>query len=212
VNPKPLRHIDLYGKEGRLEALYRELQDPAGVAVICHPLPTGGGTLHTKVVFRAARGLEGANVATLRFNFRGVGASGGTFDNGEGEQDDFLAAIDWLRKIHPDKPLIAGGFSFGAWVASRAGCEVESIKGLFLIGTPVNKYDFKFLLNCEKPILFLHGTQDEHGDVKKLEQLAQQVRNAETVIVTGADHFFTKQPDAVEETLRNWAEELLEKK
>jgi alpha/beta superfamily hydrolase len=212
VNPKPLRHVDIYGKEGRLEALYRELQDPAGVAVICHPLPTGGGTLHTKVVFRAARGLEGANVATLRFNFRGVGASGGTFDNGEGEQDDFLAALDWLRKMHPDKPLIAGGFSFGAWVASRAGCEVGSIKGLFLIGTPVDTYDFKFLLNCEKPILFLHGTQDEHGDVNKLEQLAQQVRNAETVIVTGADHFFTKQIDAVEETLRNWAEELLEKK
>jgi alpha/beta superfamily hydrolase len=212
VNPKPLRHVDIYGKEGRLEALYRELQDPAGVAVICHPLPTGGGTLHTKVVFRAARGLEGANVATLRFNFRGVGASGGTFDNGEGEQDDFLAALDWLRKKHPDKPVIAGGFSFGAWVASRAGCEVGFIKGLFLIGTPVTKYDFNFLRSCEKPILFLHGTQDEYGDVNKLEQLAQQVRNAETVIVTGADHFFTKQIDAVEETVRNWAEELLEKK
>jgi len=212
VNPKPLRHVDIYGKEGRLEALYRELQDPAGVAVICHPLPAGGGTLHTKVVFRAARGLEGANFATLRFNFRGVGASGGTFDNGEGEQDDFLAALDWLRKKHPDKPVIAGGFSFGAWVASRAGCEVDSIKGLFLIGTPVGKYDFKFLRTCEKPILFVHGTQDEYGDVNKLEQLAQQVRNAETVIVTGADHFFTKQLDAVEETVRNWAEELLEKK
>jgi alpha/beta superfamily hydrolase len=212
VNPKALRHVDIYGKEGRLEALYRELQDPAGVAVICHPLPTGGGTLHTKVVFRAARGLEGANVATLRFNFRGVGASGGTFDNGEGEQDDFLAALDWLKKKHPAKPVIAGGFSFGAWVASRAGCEVDFIKGLFLIGTPVTKYDFNFLLACEKPILFLHGTQDEYGDVNKLEQLAQQVRNAETVIVTGADHFFTKQLDAVEETVRNWAEELLEKK
>lgn len=212
MNPKPLRHVDIYGKEGRLEALYRELQDPAGVAVICHPLPTGGGTLHTKVVFRAARGLEGANVATLRFNFRGVGASGGTFDNGEGEQDDFLAALDWLKKIHPDKPVIAGGFSFGAWVASRAGCEVGFIKGLFLIGTPVSKYDFNFLRACEKPILFLHGTQDEYGDVNKLEQLAQQVRSAETVIVTGADHFFTKQLDAVEETVRNWAEELLQKK
>ncbi|MGZ5492644.1 MAG: alpha/beta hydrolase [Thermoanaerobaculia bacterium] len=212
MNPKPLRHVDIYGKEGRLEALYRELQDPAGVAVICHPLPAGGGTLHTKVVFRAARGLEGANFATLRFNFRGVGASGGTFDNGEGEQDDFLAALDWLRKKHPDKPVIAGGFSFGAWVASRAGCEVGFIKGLFLIGTPVSKYDFKFLRTCEKPILFVHGTQDEYGDVNKLEQLAQQVRNAETVIVTGADHFFTKQLDAVEETVRNWAEELLEKK
>jgi uncharacterized protein len=210
VNPKPLRHIDLYGKAGRLEALYRELQDPAAVAVICHPLPTGGGTLHNKVVFRAARGLENANVATVRFNFRGVGASGGTFDGGDGEQDDFLAALDWAMKKHPGKRVFAGGFSFGAWVASRAGCEVEKIDALFLIGAPVNKYDFSYLKQCEKPMLFLHGTQDEHGDVAKLEKVVEHIRNAESVIVTGADHFFSKQLEAVEETLRSWAEELLE--
>lgn len=210
MNPKPLRHVDIFGKAGRLEALYRELQDPAGVAVICHPLPTGGGTLHNKVVFRAARGLENANVATLRFNFRGVGASGGTFDAGEGEQDDFLAALDWMKKKHPDKPVLAGGFSFGAWVASRAGCEVDYVRGLFLIGAPVNNYDFGFLAHCEKSMLFLHGTQDEHGDVNKLEKIVEHVRNAESVIVTGADHFFTKQIEAVEETIRAWAEELLE--
>ncbi len=210
MNPKALRHVDIFGKAGRIEALYRELQDPAAVAVVCHPLPSGGGTLHNKVVFRAARGLENANVATLRFNFRGVGASAGTFDSGEGEQDDFLSALAWVTKQHPDKPVLTGGFSFGAWVSSRAACEVESVRALFLIGTPVNKYDFSHLRSCEKPILFLHGTQDEYGDVTKLEQLSQQVRNAETVIVTGADHFFTKQIEAVEETLRSWAEELLE--
>lgn len=209
MNPRPLRHVDIYGKAGRLEALYRDLQDPSAVAVICHPLPTGGGTLHNKVVFRAARGLENANVATLRFNFRGVGASGGTFDNGEGEQDDFLAAVAWLRKQHPDKKLIAGGFSFGAWVASRAGCNAPDIAALFLIGTPVNKYDLSHLQQCQKPMLFLHGTQDEHGDVRKLEKIVQHVQDAETVIVTGADHFFSKQLEAVEETMRNWAEEIL---
>ena len=210
MNPKPLRQVDVYGKAGRLEGLYRELQDPAAVAVVCHPLPTGGGTLHNKVVFRAARGLESANVATLRFNFRGAGQSAGTFDRGEGEQEDFLAALAWVTKYHPDKPVIAGGFSFGAWVATRAGCEVDYIRALFLIGTPVNKYDFGYLKHCEKPMLFLHGTQDEHGDVTKVEQLSQQVRNAESVIVTGADHFFTKQIEAVEETMRGWAEELIE--
>jgi hypothetical protein len=210
VNPKPLRHVDLYGKAGRLESLYRELQDPKGVAVICHPLPTGGGTLHNKVVFRAARGLENANVSTLRFNFRGVGASAGTFDAGEGEQDDFLTALNWMMKKHPGVKVFAGGFSFGAWVASRAACEVESVNALFLIGTPVNKYDFGYLRFCEKPMLFIHGTQDDHGDVAKLEKLVQNVRNAESVIVTGADHFFSKQLEAVEETLRSWAEELLE--
>lgn len=210
MNAKPLRHVDLYSSAGRLEALYRELQDPAASAVICHPHPLGGGTLHNKVVFRAARGLEAANVATLRFNFRGTGASSGKHDEGEGEQDDVQAAINWIAKKHPDKPILAGGFSFGAWVASRVACELENIRGVFLIGTPVNKYDFGFLRHCEKPMLFLHGTQDEHGDVAKLEKLVQEVRNAQSVTVTGADHFFSKQLEAVEETMRNWAREIIE--
>ena len=211
MNPKPLRHVDLYGPAGRLEALYRELQDPAAIAVICHPLPTGGGTLHNKVVFRAARGLENANVATLRFNFRGVGTSGGKFDNGEGEQDDVTAAIEWARRKHPDKKLIVGGFSFGAWVATRVACDRTDVDAMFLLGTPVNKYDFSYLRSCERPMLFIHGTQDEHGDAAKLEKLVQGIRNAESVTVTGADHFFTKQLEAVEETIRGWAEELLER-
>lgn len=209
MNPKPLRHVDLYSSAGRLEALYRELQDPAGVAVICHPLTTGGGTLHNKVVFRAARGLENANVATLRFNFRGAGASGGSFEAGEGEQEDVAAAIAWIKRKHPGKKLFVGGFSFGSWVATRVACELPEIDALFLIGTPVNKYDFGYLRHCEKPMLFIHGTQDEHGDVGKLEKLVPHVRNAESVIITGADHFFTRQLEAVEETMRNWAEEIV---
>lgn len=212
MNPKALRHVDIYSSAGRLEALYRELQDPDGVAVVCHPHPQGGGTLHNKVVFRAARGLEAANVATVRFNFRGVGSSAGQHDQGEGEQDDFNAALNWITKKHPGKTVFAGGFSFGSWVATRAGSESPIVDALFLIGTPVNKYDFGYLRHCQKPMLFLHGTQDEHGDVNKLEALAQQVRNAETVIVTGADHFFSKQIDAVEETMRTWAREIIESK
>ncbi len=209
MNGKPLRHVDLFSSAGRLEALYRDLQDPAGVAVVCHPHPVGGGTLHNKVVFRAARGLENANVATLRFNFRGVGTSGGKHDEGEGEIDDVFAAIDWAVRKHPGKKLFVGGFSFGSWVATRAGCELPNVDALFLIGTPVNKYDFGYLRSCEKPKLFLHGTRDEHGDVGKLEKLVQQVPNAESVFVTGADHFFTRELDAVEETMRTWATEIL---
>lgn len=210
MNPKPLRHVDLYSSVGRLEALYRELQDPAGVAVVCHPLTTEGGTLHNKVVFRAARGLEAANVATLRFNFRGAGVSGGKFDGGEGEQEDVTAAIEWAKKKHPGKKLFVGGFSFGSWVSSRVACELPEVDAIFLIGTPVNKYDFGYLRHCERPILFVHGTEDEHGDVGKLEKLVPHVRNAESVIITGADHFFTKQLEVLEETIRNWAEEVLE--
>jgi len=103
-----------------------------------------------------------------------------------------------------------GGFSFGAWVASRAACEIAAVDALFLIGTPVNKYDFGYLRSCEKPMLILHGTQDEFGDVEKIETLSQQIRNAETMIITGADHFFTKQLDSVEETLRVWATGIIE--
>ena len=210
MNPKPLRHVDLYGSAGRLEALYRELQDPAGVAVVCHPHPLGGGTLHNKVVFRAARGLENANVATLRFNFRGTGASAGRHEEGDGEQEDVLTAIEWVKRKHPGAKLFVGGFSFGAWVSSRVACELPEVDAMFLIGTPVNKYDFEYLRHCERPILFVHGTQDEHGDVAKLEKLVQNIRNAEFVIITGADHFFTKQLEALEETIRTWAEEILE--
>lgn len=210
MNPKPLRHVDLYGSAGRLEALYRELQDPAGVAVVCHPHPLGGGTLHNKVVFRAARGLENANVATLRFNFRGTGASGGKHDQGEGELEDVTAAIEWVRRKHPGKKLFVGGFSFGAWVASRVACDRSDVDAIFLIGTPVDKYDFGYLGKCDKPVLFLHGTEDEHGDLAKLETLIPTVPSSESVIITGADHFFTRQLEAVEETLRSWAEEILE--
>ena len=95
-------------------------------------------------------------------------------------------------------------------MASRVACEMPNVDALFLIGAPVNKYDFGYLRHCDKPILFLHGTQDEYGDVAKLEKLIPLVRNAESVIVTGADHFFTKQIDAVEETMRSWATEILE--
>lgn len=210
MNAKPLRHVDIFSSAGKLEALYRDLQDPAAIAVVCHPHPLGGGTLHNKVVFRAARGLEAANVATLRFNFRGVGASAGRHEDGEGEQGDVQAAIDWCLRKHPGKKLLVGGFSFGAWVASRVACELPIVDAIFLIGTPVNKYDFGYLRYCEKPMLFLHGTEDEHGDVDKLEKVVEHVRNAESVVITGADHFFTKQLDAVEETMRTWAVERLE--
>jgi uncharacterized protein len=210
VNPKALRHVDIHSTAGRLEALYRDLQDPAAVAVVCHPHPLGGGTLHNKVVFRAARGLEHANVATLRFNFRGTGASAGHHEEGEGEQDDVMAAIEWIQRMHPGKRLFVGGFSFGSWVASRVACETPDVFAIFLIGAPVIKYDFGYLRNCDKPILFIHGTQDEYGDVGKLEKLVPTIRNAESIVITGADHFFTKQLDGVEETMRIWAEELLE--
>lgn len=210
MSPRALRQIDLHSDAGRLEGLYRQVDDPAAVAIVCHPHPLHGGTLHNKVVFRAAKGLEASNIATLRFNFRGAGVSQGVHDDGEGEQRDFAAALRWVLKGHPGKPVIAGGFSFGSWVASRAGCEDSEVKALFLIGTPVNKYDFSYLRECDKPKFFLHGSEDEHGDVEKLGTLVESCRNAETMIVAGADHFFAHQIDVVEQAMREWSERVLE--
>src|SRR5205809_8067259 len=112
----PKGNLMIPASHGRLEAILKQPSGEAkGVGVVCHPHPLGGGTLHNKVVFRAARGLENANVATLRFNFRGVGTSGGKHDEGEGEIDDVFAAVDWAVRMHPGRKLIVGGFSFGAW-------------------------------------------------------------------------------------------------
>ena len=208
VERKPLRHIDLHSDAGRLEALYRDVENPVATAVVCHPLPTHGGTLHNKVVFRAARGLESADIATLRFNFRGAGTSQGSFEGGHGEQRDVEAAIAWLKKKHPGLKMFVGGFSFGSWVSSRVACEANDpdIIGIFLIGAPVNKYDMTYLTHCEKPLLFLHGSEDEHGEISKLEKLVERCRNAESLIVNDADHFFAGQLEVVEQAMKDWAE------
>jgi len=210
VNPKPLRHVDLYSDAGRLEGLYRDLPEARGVAVVCHPHPLHGGTLHNKVVFRAARGLEAAGVATVRFNFRGVGASQGRHDRGEGEQRDFEAAVAWIMKKHPGVPVFGGGFSFGAWVAGRAGSEMPEVDALFLIGAPINSHDLSFLRHTEKPTLLIHGTRDEHGDPDRLSDLVEASPSAEMILVDGADHFFNRQLEIVEQSLRIWAEERID--
>ena len=207
---KPLRHVDLYSDAGRLEALYRDVEDPSASAVVCHPLPTHGGTLHNKVVFRAARGLETANVATLRFNFRGAGTSQGSFDAGEGEQRDFDAAMSWILRKNPELPVLAGGFSFGSWVSTRTAWDNPKVRALFLLGTPVNKYDFSYLEFTDKPIIFIHGTKDEFGDLTKLERLVSRCKNAESVVVDGADHFFAGQLEVVEQAMQEFARGILD--
>ena len=205
MNPRPLRNVDVFSDAGRLEAVYREMIDPLGVAVICHPHPLHGGTLHNKVVFRASRGLEAADVATLRFNFRGVGTSQGRHDDGEGEQRDFEAALRWIRSRHPGKKILAGGFSFGAWVASRVACQLPEVDAVFLIGAPIDNYDLLYLSRCRKPKLLIHGSRDEHGDPEKLARYVEQWSECEMVLVEGADHFFANQLEVVEESMRSWA-------
>jgi len=205
LNPKPLRSIDLHSDAGRIEGLYRDIETAVAVAVICHPHPLFGGTFHNKVVFRAARGLERANVATIRFNFRGAGASQGKHDAGVGEQRDFESALKWIEARHPGLPVLVGGFSFGSWVSTRAACSLPDVHAMFLIGAPLNKYDLGYLRNCDKPLLMIQGSEDEHGDAEKLGELASGCKDAELIVVAGADHFFKDQVEVVEETIMEWA-------
>jgi uncharacterized protein len=144
----------------------------------------------------------------LRFNFRGAGMSAGTHDRGRGEQGDVSAALDFLVRKFPGIPPLVAGFSFGCWVGLRVGCADERVRELIGLGTPVNTTDFSFLRNCEKPKLFVHGAQDEHGEIGKVEALVKSLPGENSlVVVAGADHFFAGKLDQVDEAIRGWLKE-----
>ncbi len=198
---------------GRLEAILKEPREAPGVALVLHPHPLGGGTMHNKVIFRAASALNDAGLVTLRINFRGVGQSSGEHDEGRGEKEDVLAGLDYLAVNYPDKPITLCGFSFGARVGLESGVSDERVINLISIGTPVNKYDFNFLMNCRKPVLFVHGEQDEFGDVATLRRLVDELgQHAPTqlVIIGGADHFFEGHLDELKKAITEWIGNQLE--
>ena len=207
--PHESRNLLLDGRAGRLEAI---LWKPTGAArlaaLVCHPHPLFGGTMHNKVVYQAAKSLDSLGLPVLRFNFRGAGLSAGTHDRGGGEQEDVKAALDFLATEFPGLPLLLAGFSFGSWVGLRVGCADERVQELIGIGTPVNSSDFSYLRNCEKPKLFVHGANDEHGDVVKLEQLVESLPgDNRLVVVPGAEHFFVGKLDQVDAAIRAWVTE-----
>lgn len=195
-----------HGPVGRIEALYREgSDDPARAAVVCHPLPTHGGTMHNKVVYRTAKALESLGWATLRFNFRGVGCSEGEFSDGRGEADDVRAAIDWLARERPGLPLVLAGFSFGNAVGLPVGAEDDRVERLIGIGTPVDRFPFDRLAGVAKPKLFVQGDRDEFGPLDALraglERVAEPKRLA---VVEGADHFFTDRLEELQAAIVEW--------
>jgi alpha/beta superfamily hydrolase len=180
------------GPAGRIEAI---LKEPPGevtrAAIVCHPHPLFGGTMHNKVVFRIARAFQAAGFAVLRFNFRGTGSSEGTHDNGVGEQDDLRAALAFLLERYPAAEIWVSGFSFGAAIAVRVGCEEPAVKALVAAGMPVSRHDFSPLAHCQKPKLFVQGSMDEFAAVSDLNALLSRVPGEKDVrIVEGADHFF----------------------
>ncbi len=151
----PAGNLFIQVAHGQLEAILKEPGSAPvrGVALVLHPHPLGGGTMHNKVVFRAASALNDAGLVTLRINFRGVGQSTGTHDQGRGELDDVRAGLDYFRDKYADRRITICGFSFGARVGLEVGTSDDRVLNLISIGTPVDQYDFSFLLACRKPIL-----------------------------------------------------------
>lgn len=170
-----------------------------------HPHPLFGGTMHNKVVFRAAAALNDAGLLALRLNFRGVGQSTGEHDEGRGERDDARAGLDYLAENYPGEEITLCGFSFGARVGMEVGTSDTRVRRLISIGTPVDKYDFSFLNDCRKPILFVQGDRDEFGRVEPLRELVEQIpAPAQLKVIQGAGHFFDDQLDELKRAITEW--------
>jgi alpha/beta superfamily hydrolase len=202
---------DLRGPAGHLEALLDEPSGPArAAAVFAHPHPEFGGTMHTKAVFQGSKGLTRVGCAVLRFNFRGVGASAGEFDRGEGEMADYRAALDYMAAKYPGLPLWAAGFSFGSWVALESGADDDRVTALIGIAPPVATavsdmtYEFPKTLASTKAKFFVQGEAD---DICPLEAMwafyAKLDEPKEMVVIDAADHLFEGRTQEVGEALED---------
>ncbi|HMD84248.1 MAG TPA: alpha/beta family hydrolase [Terriglobia bacterium] len=175
------------------------------VALVCHPHPLFGGTMHNKVVFRAAKAALLSGLPTLRFNFRGVGKSVGTFTGGEGEKGDVGAALDYLATHFPGWPVCLMGFSFGSWVGLAVGATDSRVSTLVGLGVPVGSLNFDFLRDVRKPKLIVQGTRDEFGPAAQVAELYDSLAEPKQIHwVQGADHFFAGKLDEVQETLQQF--------
>ncbi len=216
--PSQIRHIpDLAGPQGPLEAILNTgAPDAPFAAVLCHPYPPAGGSLHNKVIYHAAKAVSALGIPALRFNFRGVGRSAGTFDFGHGEQQDVLAATTWANE-RLALPILLIGFSFGAYVGLRATCADPRVIARAALGFPVRPiagrdYTYDFLPLCRGPLLFLSGDHDEFCPVPALHLALSTVGARHQIsIIPGADHFFagvSSSPDsklpAMQQALTAW--------
>lgn len=206
----PIRSFFLDGPAGQLEALLNAGSLAAThAALVCHPHPVYGGTLHNKVVFHTMKALNSFGFPVLRFNFRGAGLSHGEHAEGVGEVDDVRLALDWLdHEFH--LPLIFAGFSFGAAVGLTAACPDLRVRGLISLGTPISpvgerSYDYEFLKTCSKPKLFVSGSRDQFGSKAKLEALLATIPEPKKlVIIEAADHFFEGRLREMRDAIEGW--------
>jgi alpha/beta superfamily hydrolase len=207
-----LTNVLLPGPSGALEGLINASASgqPRAIAVLAHPLPTAGGTMHTKAVFHAARSLARIGCPVLRFNFRGVGRSDGTFDQGRGECDDFRAALDFMTARYPEvKRVWAAGMSFGAWVAMTTGAGDPRVLTLIGIAPPVTQYDFSPVIAAAKSTFLIHGEFDELVPVRDVRKFYGRLAEPkELVVIDSADHLFdgkvAEVGDTVEDLLQDY--------
>jgi alpha/beta superfamily hydrolase len=161
--------------------------------------------MHSKVVYRAARAARDSGIPTLRLDFRGVGGSAGAFDGGRGEAEDAESAFSFLAERFPGRRLVAGGYSFGAWVGVRVGNAMPAVDTLIAIGTPTTVYGVDYLATVAKPILFVQGTADPIGPIAAVEAAAQKLgARARVVRIEGANHLFAGREDEVYAAVREF--------
>jgi uncharacterized protein len=201
---------EIPGAVGPLEALLDVPQGaPRAAVVLAHPLPIKGGTMHTKVVFQAAKALTRIGCVVSRFNFRGVGRSAGAWDNGRGEMDDYRAAVDFLAARYPDLEMWAAGFSFGSYIAMTVGADDNRMCTLVGIAPPVNRYEYASVKLSTKPKFIVHGESDELIPLKAVREFYAQLHEPkELVEIDRANHLFDGQAsevgDALEELLTDF--------
>jgi alpha/beta superfamily hydrolase len=211
--PRRIESLNLAGPAGRLEALLEEPEDgePRLCAVVSHPHPLFGGTMHNKVVYRLARGLRRSGIVVLRFNFRGVGGSEGEHAHLEGEIEDARAALAWLRERYPALPYALAGFSFGSRVITRLGCEASGANFLMAAGFPTRWGSPDYLERCTAPKIFIQSTNDQYGPRAELEAMYERfAAPKELHWIAAADHFFAGGLDALEAQVKASADELFQ--
>ncbi len=216
--PTPLhRSLMLTGPAGRIETILWSVDpengrgQPPMAAIVCHPHPLFGGTMHNKVVYQAAKTLHRFGLPVVRFNFRGVGLSEGRHDNGQGEMEDVQTVLDFLAQEYSGLPLLVAGFSFGSWVGLRAGCADSRVTELIGLGLPVASFktrSFSYLDGCEKPKLLVTGEFDQFGPPHELRAMVNSfpsnVVKQTQVVIIGGDHFFTGHLPELDSTISDW--------
>ncbi len=202
--PRRIESLFIPGPAGRLEALIEEPEDraPHEVALICHPHPLHGGTMHNKVVYRMARAMRRAGAVALRFNYRGVNFSEGKYDHGIGELEDARVALEFLRARYPGLPFTLAGFSFGSRIILRLGCEIAGASRLIAVGFPAGDVGSRALGDCEIPRIFIQSTHDEFGPREAMDVYFASLNGPKELIwVEARDHFFAGALDEFERSV-----------